>query len=195
MTGIIILAAGASTRMGKPKQQLIYEQKTLLQRSIDAALGISNAIVYVVLGANAEVIKLTIEHLPVNIIYNDDWESGMSSSIKAGITALSAYPDVDDALLMLCDQPFVDAALLKQLIGLKTSAPSYIIACGYSDTIGVPALFSKNHFSQLLALTGNEGAKKLLMQQQSTVITLPFIQGSIDIDTPDDLKRLKKGQL
>lgn len=190
MTGIIILAAGASTRMGQPKQQLIYEYKTLLQRSIDAALGIPNAIVCVVLGANAQAIKPNIAHLPISIINNDDWESGMSSSIKTGINALSAYLNIDDALLMLCDQPFVNTALLQQLIDLKTVAIPYIIACGYSNTVGVPALFSKSYFGQLLALNGGEGAKTVLLRYADNLLVYAFEKGGIDIDTPDNYKKL-----
>jgi len=194
MTGIIILAAGASSRMGQPKQQLVYEQKTLLQRSVDTALSVLQAIVLVVLGANAEAIKTDIADQPVQIIDNIYWETGMSSSIKAAINALINYPDVDDALLMLCDQPFVDVALLKQLISHRSQTHDYIIACQYGDTLGVPALFSKYYFDELLALDGQEGAKKVLMKHKQNVITIPFEKGNIDIDTPADFNKLTEGR-
>ena len=194
MTGIIILAAGASSRMGQPKQQLVYEQKTLLQRSIDIALGIPQAIVLVVLGANAEAIKTDIADQPFQIIDNAHWETGMSSSIKAGITVLANHPDIDDALLMLCDQPFVNVTLLEQLISHKPQTGGYIIACQYGDTLGVPALFSKHYFDELLALNGQEGAKKVLMRNRENTITVPFEKGSIDIDTPADFNKLHQGE-
>lgn len=194
MTAVIILAAGASTRMGQPKQQLVYGQKTLLQRSIDAALGIPNAIVLVVLGANAEFTEADIKNQPVTIVYNNQWEAGMSSSIKAGISVLEDQAHVNDVLLMLCDQPFVNAALLNQLIGLKPATPNYIIACRYNNTVGVPALFSKSYFNELLALNGPDGAKKILMKHADNVTTIPFDKGSIDIDTPADLDALRKGE-
>jgi len=194
MTGIIILAAGSSSRMGQPKQQLVYEQNTLLQRSINIALSIPQAIVLIVLGANAEAIKTDIADQPVQIIDNIYWETGMSSSIKAGINILANYPGIDDALLMLCDQPFVNVALLKQLISHRPQTGGYIIACQYGDTLGVPALFSKYYFDELLALDGQDGAKKVLMKHKQNAIAIPFEQGSIDIDTPADFNNLTKGQ-
>lgn len=194
MTGILILAAGASSRMGQPKQQLVYEQKTLLQRSIYTALSIPQAIVLVVLGANAEAIKTDIADLPVQIVYNAHWETGMSSSIRAGINALTNHPGVDDALLMLCDQPFVDVGLLKHLISHRQQNGGYMIACQYGNTLGVPALFSKHYFDELLALSGQEGAKKVLMRHKDSLVTIPFEKGSIDIDTPADFNKLHQGE-
>src|SRR6201996_8810255 len=160
MTGIIILAAGSSSRLGQPKQNLIYEGQTLLQRAINTALATGCRPVVVVLGGNAETIKPTIADTPVATIYNDDWQEGMSSSIRVGINELKKSEiKIDSLILMLCDQPHVDSKLLLQLI--PEDQPKAIVACAYSGTIGPPAFFDEFYFPELLLLNGNEGAKKL----------------------------------
>lgn len=189
MTGIIILAAGASTRMGQAKQQLLYKQQTLLQRAMQVAAGVADSKVLVVLGANNQAILTGVDSTIADIVINPDWEQGMASSIKAGITALlQLYPNADSALLMLCDQPFVNTELLNQLVQFKTDEA--IIASAYQNTIGAPVLFGKNRFPQLQQLQGQEGAKKLLMQYPDEVTTVPFEKGAVDIDTPADYQKL-----
>jgi molybdenum cofactor cytidylyltransferase len=191
MTGIIILAAGASARLGEPKQQLLYKGKTLLQHAVDAAVESMAQLVIVVLGANAEVIKNDITKHGVTVIHNKDWEEGMASSIRAGIKELQkSSPDIDDAILMLCDQPFVDAALLNSLMLNKHPTSKPIIACAYNNTVGPPALFDKTYFNALLSLNGQEGAKKLLMKYRDKVFTIRFDKGAIDIDTVEDYAKI-----
>ena len=194
MTGIIILAAGSSSRIGQPKQQLVYQQQTLLQRSIGAAKGVNAHALIVVLGANNQGILNDVDSKHLDIVINPDWEQGMSSSIKAGITALQTlYPNVNGVLLMLCDQPFVDTELLIKLIQAQPPTDDAIVACMYQDTIGVPVVFGKGWFMELQGLQGEEGAKKLLLSYEDKVVTVPFEKGSIDIDTPEDYKRLLNG--
>jgi molybdenum cofactor cytidylyltransferase len=191
MTAIIILAAGASTRLGEPKQQLLYIGRTLLQHAVDAAVESKGEPIIVVLGANAEVIKNDITNQGVTIIHNKDWEEGMASSIRAGITELQKLsPDIDDAILMLCDQPFVNVALLNNLMLNKQQTSTPIIACAYNNTVGPPALFDKTYFNALLSLKGQEGAKKLLMKYRDKVFTIPFDKGAIDIDTVEDYAKI-----
>ena len=191
MTGIIILAAGSSSRMGQPKQQLVYQDQTLLQRAIEAANGAQALALIIVLGANNQAILDDVDSKHLDIVINPEWEQGMSTSIKSGITALQTlYPKVDDVLLMLCDQPFVNTELLIKLIQAKPQTADTIVACKYKETIGVPVLFGKDWFAELQNLQGEEGAKKLLLAHQDKVITVPFDKGSIDIDTPDDYQQL-----
>lgn len=193
MTGIIILAAGSSSRMGEPKQQLIYQDKTLLQHAIQAAHNITGVDikVLVVLGANNQAILTQVDSKITDVVINPDWELGMASSIKAGLTALqTVYPNAEQVLLMLCDQPFVTSALLQQLIQTGTGNAQAIVASAYQDTIGAPVLFGKAWFNNLLALQGQEGAKKLLLQHKDSVVSIPFAEGGIDIDTPDDYQKL-----
>ncbi|MDB5088375.1 MAG: MobA-like protein [Mucilaginibacter sp.] len=190
MTGIIILAAGSSSRLGTPKQNLIYKGETLLQGAIKTALATRCSPITVVLGANFEVIKPTIEDLPVTIIYNEDWQQGMSSSISSGITELQKNEaKISSVILMLCDQPFVNKELLLQLI--SANSKQSIVACAYNKGIGPPVYFDGFYFPELLLLKGNEGAKKLILKHEAHVTTIPFLLGSVDVDTIDDFERLK----
>ena len=192
MTGLVLLAAGASARLGKPKQNLIYEDKTLLQHAIQAALGSVCEPTVVVLGAQAEKIKAQIESEPIEIIQNPDWSTGMASSIHCGLLhLLQVAPEITSVIFLLCDQPFVEAALLNELVQTQSETGKEIVACAYQDTLGTPALFDKIYFPELLSLTGDEGAKKLIFKHKEAVASLPFPQGVIDIDTPADYENLQ----
>jgi len=194
MTGVIILAAGSSSRLGKPKQNLVFQGQTLLQRTIQNALASICESVIVILGANAEVVQSTIQDQPIPVIYNPDWTEGMASSICLGIRELKKeLPNIKSAILMLCDQPFADAVIINQLIQKKLVTDKTIIASAYDGTIGSPALFDQSHFDELSQLTGSNGAKKLLAKYADEVATIPFLLGSIDIDTVGDYERLEEG--
>ncbi len=191
MTGIIILAAGASSRMGRPKQLLVYQQQSLLQRAIKAAVAVPNTYVIVVVGAHQSVIALELANESIKVIYNADWQQGMASSVSVGIKYLiTEQPAVQNALLMLCDQPFVDTALLQNLINTQQTSGRPIVASAYQNTLGAPVLFDQYYFAELMALQGQEGAKTMLNKYKSEVISIPFEQGAIDIDTPEDYERL-----
>jgi molybdenum cofactor cytidylyltransferase len=189
MTGIIILAAGPSSRLGTPKQNLVYQGQTLLQRAVKTALKSACKPVAVVLGANCESIRTTIKDSRVRIIYNQDWAEGMASSIRSGIKIIGQLqPEITSVILMLCDQPFVDAGLLNELVEKKSKAG--IVAASYNETFGPPALFDMLYFDDLLSLKGSEGAKKVIQKYPDKVIAIPFPQGSIDIDTMEDFEKL-----
>ncbi|MDN5287013.1 MAG: nucleotidyltransferase family protein [Mucilaginibacter sp.] len=192
MTGLIILAAGSSSRLGSPKQNLLYQGQTLLQRAIQTALtSVCHEKVVVVLGANEGVIRPSISDQLVYITYNPDWQEGMASSIRLGITELLRIePNIKAAILMLCDQPFVDPLLIYQLTEKKADSFSGIIACTYRDTLGVPVLFDASYFPRLLMLQGKEGAKTLIRDFPNDVATIAFPLGAIDIDTIEDYERL-----
>lgn len=193
MIGIVILAAGASARMGEPKQELIYKGETLLQHAINAALATDCQPVIVVLGANTGLHMPEKGNKSISTIYNPDWQEGLSSSIRKGLSALLASaPQVEGVILMVCDQPFVEASLLNSLIHTKKSSGMGIVACQYKDTLGTPVLFSKAYFDELLYLRGKEGAKKLLFRHNEDVADIPFALGAIDIDTPEEYALLKR---
>jgi len=191
MTGLIILAAGSSSRLGKPKQNLVYQRATLLQRAVNTALSSVCRPVVLVLGANAEMIAPAVENKEVAILQNQDWQEGMASSIRCGLDAINkAAPNLDSLILMLCDQPFVYAGLLNRLVKTHTENYANIIASAYSDTMGPPVLFGKKYFEELLTLTGQEGAKKLIIKYNKSVVSIPFPEGGIDIDTVEDYEKL-----
>lgn len=187
--GIIILAAGASTRMGKPKQLLPYQGRSLLRHITEVAIASKNQPIIVVLGANAEIIKPEICQLPVQIVENLQWASGMSSSIQAGVNALGQ--NVEAVAIALCDQPFVSVQVINQLVEAYRRSDKAIVACEYADTLGVPALFHHTFFSKLTNLKQGEGAKQIIKKYINQVTSIPFLQGKIDIDTPDDYEQLQ----
>ena len=193
MTGVIILAAGASTRLGKAKQTLKYKNKSLLKNAIDAANGAGLYPVIVVIGANETEMRNHLEKEIVNVVCNENWKDGIASSIHSGLNYLEKYmKPLENIVLMVCDQPFVDEKLLRSLLETKQSSNKTIVACSYKDTVGVPALFDNIHFPELLALIGNEGAKKVLLKHPDSLAVIPFPAGAIDIDTVADYEALEK---
>jgi molybdenum cofactor cytidylyltransferase len=191
MNAIVILAAGSSTRMGSPKQNLNYNGQTLLQSAVQSALAAAETVL-IILGANRENIEYSIKDQAVNILPNPNWAEGMASSISLAITELQTnYPQVTSAILMLCDQPHVNEELLRKLIDTANQTDKSIIASAYKDTLGVPVLFKAKYFPYLLALQGEEGAKNLLIMHADDVQSIPFPLGAVDIDTAEDFERLK----
>lgn len=196
MIGIVILAAGASTRLGEPKQKVQFQGNSLLQITVQAALRSAGTPVVVVLGANAETVEPEIAQVPVPVVLNPEWQEGMASSIRVGLNKLKQLePQVEGAILMLCDQPFVVPEVLNSLIQAKNITGKEIVACAYNGTMGAPVLFDKAFFPDLLSLKGQEGAKKLLFKDPDAVTSVPFPLGSIDIDTPADYAMLQQREV
>jgi molybdenum cofactor cytidylyltransferase len=190
--GLIILAAGASTRMGTPKQLLAYRGCTLIRHMAEVAIASICQPIAIVLGANAEQIKPEISQLPIPIVENQQWAEGMSTSIRVGLEALLAVnPNLEAVAIALCDQPFVSPQTLNQLVEAYHLTGKPIIASEYSGTLGVPALFSRTLFSELMNLKNTEGAKKLIKKHIHEVFSIPFSEGAIDIDTPNDYEKLQ----
>jgi molybdenum cofactor cytidylyltransferase len=190
--GLIILAAGASTRMGTPKQLLTYRGCTLIRHMAEVAIASVCQPIAIVLGANGERIKPEISQFPLQIVENQQWQEGMSSSIQVGLEALLAVNQHLDAVaIALCDQPFVSPQTLNQLVEAYHLTGKPIIASEYAGTFGVPALFSRTLFSELMNLKNTEGAKQLIKRHIHEVFSIPFPDGAIDIDTPKDYEQLK----
>jgi molybdenum cofactor cytidylyltransferase len=191
-TGVIILAAGNSSRLGRPKQLLPYRGRTLLSHTVSETLDAGLHPVAVVTGAYHEEVKESLQGQSLRIIFNPAWEEGMASGIVAGLSnMLSVHSDIDAVIITVCDQPFISSALLSQLVGTFEMSGKGIIACTYADSVGTPVLFGRSYFEQLLALGGSEGAKKLLKQYPADLATIRFPDGHIDIDTEEDAERLE----
>ena len=189
--GILILAAGNSSRLGQPKQLLQFNGKSLIRHTADEAIKAAGKQVIVITGAHHHLITDALRKRQVHIITNPYWEEGMSSSIYSGlITLLNLYPQLDNLLISVSDQPFISAALFKRMQITQQKTQKGIVASSYASAIGVPVLFSYPYFEPLLDLKGHEGAKKLLLAHQEDMVTVPFPKGNIDIDTPADLKAL-----
>ena len=192
-TAIVILAAGTSSRLGSPKQMLEYNGKTLLQHAIDTALATGCPKVMVVLGARADMLKLKLANQPIEILENKNWQEGMTSSIRyalQNITIAGFQPE--SIIFMVCDQPYVTSSLLMSLVEKSVETGLPIIASGYDDKAGTPAMFHKSMFPQLMDLKGDKGARALLAAQPEKVAIVPFPKGVTDIDTVADYELLKK---
>lgn len=190
ITGLIILAAGNSSRMGEPKQLLPYEGKTFLQITIDAALGSKATSRIVVLGADKDEIKKTFRADSIPVIHNPNWEKGMASTMQKGLNYLTKYKAPDQVIILLCDQPFVDSGIIDELIETQKTSGKGIVACKYSDTLGVPVLFTNTYYPEMLALKGSEGAKKLIYAHLDDVAEVDYPKGAVDIDTYEDYEQL-----
>ncbi len=192
---ILILAAGGSRRMGKPKQFLTFRGKSLLQHAAEAALGAQTGKVYVVTGAEDKQIRGHLSGLALEFIYNPKWEEGIAGSIVLGLkgiweTAETGVKGMNGVIIMVADQPAVDEMLLKKLWLTWKASGLAMAACSYESLLGTPALFSAACFKKLLELKGDTGARKLLQANREMVAVVEFPEGGRDIDTPEDYERL-----
>ena len=188
--GVIILAAGGSSRMGSPKQLLPYRGTTLVRHAANAALESIADSVVVVIGGYADEVRNELDGLALSIVENPDWEAGMSSSIRVGLQELLSADQIEAAIIMLCDQPFATADVLNELVDTQRATGKPIVASTYETTRGVPALFTRELFSALMSLTAGEGARRIISAHPENVATISFAQGAVDIDTPLDHQRL-----
>jgi len=192
----VVLAAGGSIRFGKPKQLAIFQGEPLVRRIVTAAKDAGCAPVVVVVGASAAQIAPVLAGLPVSIIEHPNWSNGLGSSIAVGVMhAASITPDLDAAILLTCDQPFVNAVMLRQLIQIHLENKKPIVASAYADTLGVPALFDRSCFGDLLQLTGDSGAKGIILARRNDVTLFDFPAAAVDIDTAADYEKLNQTSL
>ena len=190
--GLILLAAGGSARLGRPKQLLAYRDVTLLQHSLQTATACTARPVVLVLGANAEALQKEIKEVNVDTVLNSAWQEGMASSIRCGLKAITERnPAVEGCLLMVCDQPYVTPELLNELIAIHQKTGKGIVACGYQDTFGPPVFFHQRFFQELLQLKGDTGARSIVREHPDMVDVIPFPEGTFDIDTEADYERIK----
>ena len=190
----IILAAGPSSRLGRPKQLVEVNGQSLIERALDAANGAGCEPVLVVTGANDQQVVARIRTCGAKIVRNVEWKQGLGSSIRAGIERLlKSDPETSAVLLMVCDQPLVRTQHLRRLINLRHETGRPIVCSRYAETVGVPAIFGREFFGELMQL-GEYGAKKLLLSHpdQSAQISLP--EAELDIDEEADIERLDSGE-
>ena len=191
-TAAIILAAGNSSRLGRPKQLLPYRGQTLLTHTTTEIGSAGLAPVVVVTGAFHTAVSEALRGQTLDLVFNPAWETGMASGIVAGLShLLSRQPEMSAVIISVCDQPFISSELLFQLINTHEASGKEIVACTYADSMGTPVLFGHPYFQHLLKLTGSEGAKKLLRQYPADLATVNFQNGHIDIDTAEDLRQLE----
>ncbi len=189
-TAIIILAAGASSRMGAPKQLLLVDGKTLIKRICETAMDTPCHPIVTVLGANRNLIRKETDRMPITIIDNPQWENGMSSSIKMGLAgAYMTEKAIEAAIFLTVDMPYVNAELINKMIEKAESDEKVeIVACKYDSQMGIPVLFKRTLFTDLLELTGDEGAKKVVMKNKDKTAFIDFPEGKLDLDTIDEYR-------
>jgi molybdenum cofactor cytidylyltransferase len=189
----IILAAGASIRLGQPKQLLAFRGRSLLRHAAATALEAICRPVVVVLGAHAGRLQTELTDLPVKVVLNPGWQEGMASSIRVGLEAVTSGTTAPDAvIIMLCDQSLVTSGMLNQLINTHHSEARGIVASAYRETLGVPALFSRKHYAELASLEGDQGAKRIIVKYANDRAQIAMPQAAFDVDRPEEAERLKQ---
>ncbi|MFD1316250.1 nucleotidyltransferase family protein [Namhaeicola litoreus] len=184
---VVILAAGAGSRMGKIKQLLPGSKRSFLEEIIEKAMKLETSNVFVTIGAHAETIKPRITHFPVEIIINKNWQKGLGNSIAFSTGYIMEFSkEINAILFVLVDQPLIDLEYYKQLINKYIDNKKNIVCSNYNNTPGVPAVFGKMYFKDLNELTGDVGAKKILMANIGDVELLEEQNNLLDIDNLDD---------
>jgi molybdenum cofactor cytidylyltransferase len=197
----VILAAGGSSRFGRPKQLLTFRGETLVRRAFRAAAEAGCDPIIVVVGAISDSIRSELairdsriasssagDEPRATVVENEQWQDGLGTSIRRGLAQLPR--SVDAVVLVACDQPFVDAVVVAKLISAFEKTRKPIVASSYANTLGVPALFDRSCFAALLKLPADAGAKALMITRPNDVAAVAFEQAAIDIDTPEDFERL-----
>jgi molybdenum cofactor cytidylyltransferase len=188
---VVLLAAGGSTRMGTPKQLLSYEGRPMVRHAVETALASGCDPVMVVLGSRVEEIRAALDGLDVVVVENSDWEQGMGTSIRAGISGAEIM-GCDGAILALADQPLITPEILKRLVEEHEETGRPIIASEYAGTVGVPAFFAREYFPKLTALLPSEGCKAVILANLERSIRISCPEAETDIDTPADYQAVGK---
>lgn len=192
--GVILLAAGGSSRMGRPKQLLPFGKTTLLRHAAETAVATGLSPIVVVLGAEDEACRAELNGLRVATVGNDEWARGMGGSIRTGLEELERIaPGMEAALIMLHDQPRISASSLRELVKRWSAKGGTIAAAVYAGTTGVPAVFDRRHFAELKSLESGGGAKGILARHDARVARLELPEALDDIDSPEDYARLLPG--
>jgi len=195
-TAILILAAGGSTRMGKPKLAEKYKNSSLLERVIAAVTGFRKPHKLIVFGGYKETYFSQIEGSGIELVVNDKWNEGISSSIKIGIEQINRRwkNEIDSVMILLADMALVNFKYLDAMSKAASESIKGIIASNYGPSIGPPVIFSSKYFQELMNLKGDRGAKSVIFNHSEDLETLEFPDGLIDIDTPEDLRQLNRRQ-
>jgi molybdenum cofactor cytidylyltransferase len=190
--GAIILAAGGSSRFGQAKQLLSFQGESLVRRAVRGAIEAGCACVNVVVGNARDRIEIELRETPAVVVENPEWQRGLGTSIRCGLRhLLCSQIELDAVVLLACDQPFVDASVIRSLIAQQENSRKPIVASSYANTLGIPALFDRACFESLLTLPDRSGAKALIESRSADVAQIEFEKGAIDIDTPADFERIR----
>lgn len=184
----MLLAAGSSTRMGRPKQLLDFGGTPLVRRSAETALAVGSGPVAVVCGAAAPAVLDALAGMDVYPVVNERWREGMGTSIQTGLRAVEEF-DLDGVILSLGDLPLISKAIYERLIAAHHETGKPIVAAAYAGTVGVPVLFTKVYFPALLALEPGQGCKGVIVSNSGDALRLDCPEAETDVDTPEDYAR------
>lgn len=190
--GGVVLAAGASRRLGQPKQLVRWGGAELVVRAVDTCAAVCGAGVVVVTGAHAEQVAQALNSRPVKTLFNADWQQGLASSLVRGLTHWQQAA-VAAVLVIHCDQALLNAADLDALTSLWQTAPQRPAAAAYSDVVGVPAIIPVSHMADLSSLNGDRGARAYLLSSPD-LNTIAIPNAAFDVDTAEDLRLLRLRQ-
>jgi molybdenum cofactor cytidylyltransferase len=186
----IILAAGGSKRLGEAKQLLKFHGESLVHRTVRLALESECRPVLVVTGAYSDEVKNDLSGLPVEIVFNAEWQRGMGGSLRCAAKELSTRPRLESILILVCDQPMLNSLHLKALIRAQHQHQAALVASRYSGRLGVPAIFSSSELPMLMECSGDTGARAILEARRESIVSIDFPDGAVDVDTPEDLQHL-----
>lgn len=188
---ILVLAAGASTRLGRAKQTALVDGQPALQKVVTAAQAAADHVI-VVLGSQAAEIAPLLRRSSASVLINREWSEGLASSIRFGVSSLGV--GCEAALLLLGDQVAVSAADLRRLIAAWQPQADHVTAALYNGQPGVPAIFPRWCFSELLQLRGDVGANAILRGHGRRLVQVPMSSAAVDLDTPEDLAALNRSE-
>ena len=188
---VLVLAAGAASRFGSPKQLVRIGGQPLLHRAVSQATQVAGGAVTVVLGAHAQQLTPLLKHSPASVLINRNWEEGLASSLRLGISGLPG--GCEGVLVTLADQAAVTTFDLQRLATAWRRQQDWLIAASYSGHTGVPAVFPSHTFASFGELRGDAGARAIIARHADRCLRIPMPNAAIDIDTPEDLLNLEAG--
>jgi molybdenum cofactor cytidylyltransferase len=185
----VVLAAGDSKRLGHPKQLILWRGKSLVMHAVEAGLGAKLSPFVVVIGAEGEAVRKALETEPIVIVENEEWSTGLSTSVRAGLASVEGNSEA--VVMLLSDTPFVRAELVEALVQEHRRTLSPLVVPRASGRRTNPVLFDRSTFNALRAVRGDQGGRSLLEQFPKAWVECEE-NTLFDLDTPEDLQRLKE---
>jgi molybdenum cofactor cytidylyltransferase len=187
----VVLAAGESRRFGSAKQLADFRGQPLVARAMRLAEQSCGQRSILVAGSEWQRVAAACAPLAGYLVVNEDFTSGMGGSIAAAVGAIAGIADA--VLILLADQPLIDADYLARMVATWSANPAFIVASEFDATAGPPVIFPARHFDALLSLSGDRGARHVLMDPSSRTMLLHCSAAAVDIDVPEDFTSIVKG--
>jgi len=187
---ILIISAGASSRLGEAKQLVKYKNDVLINHIIKECLATEIEDIFLILGANRQLIKAQLIEGDFITLENKKWKEGMGKSIAFGVSEATKINTYEGVFIILSDQVFFDSTIIDDMLTSSDKNPDNIILSKYQEGQGPPSYFPAQYFGPLSKLTGDDGAKEIIQANRDKIIYVNFEKGNIDIDTPEDLQHL-----